>query len=78
MANKIETSSKNFKPRINLNHNIYLNQWTTQSCFIRQVQSPNCCYLKWGATNLAVNMYVLFIFQAKALKEKYMPIEYSG
>ena len=23
MANKIETSSKNIKPRINLNHNIY-------------------------------------------------------
>ena len=23
MANKIETNSKNFKPRINLNHNIY-------------------------------------------------------
>ena len=25
MANKIETISKNFKPRINLNHNIYIN-----------------------------------------------------
>ena len=24
MANKIETSSKNIKPRINLNHNIYI------------------------------------------------------
>ena len=24
MANKIETSSKNFKPRINLNHNIHI------------------------------------------------------
>ena len=23
MANKIETNSKNFKPRINLNHNMY-------------------------------------------------------
>ena len=23
MANKIETNSKNFKPKINLNHNIY-------------------------------------------------------
>ena len=25
MANKTETSSKNLKPRINLNHNIYTN-----------------------------------------------------
>ena len=29
MANKIETSSKNIKPRINLNHNIYM---TTSWC----------------------------------------------
>ena len=27
MANKIETSSKNVKPRINLNHNIYVMLW---------------------------------------------------
>ena len=26
MENKIETNSKNFKPRINLNHNMYLSQ----------------------------------------------------
>ena len=29
MANKIETSSKNIKPRINLSHNVY-STWTSE------------------------------------------------
>ena len=33
MANKIETSSKNIKPRINLNHNIYLSKVLEVSFF---------------------------------------------
>ena len=41
MANKLETSSKNIKPRINLNHNIYKELMQCESvCDVKSVVNP--------------------------------------
>ena len=41
MANKIETNSKDFKPRINLNHNIYYTKMNLGNVFCFQKQEKH-------------------------------------
>ena len=43
MANKIETSSKNIKPKINLNHNIHMERPTHKILF--QIEIPQARFL---------------------------------
>ena len=54
MANKIETNSKTFKPRINLNHNIHkiLKSYLVTNTFLKKIGETDSSVIESLASSL--------------------------